>query len=500
MNVSGCLMIFILIALMIINFRIVMRVGEFLLKLLGGVMTDKAIVVCAVITILISFFEYYLIVWIGSKKLFVYDPFKEKLKQEKKKRKFIKVNNKKNLELAKQKGLTYIGYDRLKKEALYLTDEERVRHIHVIGSTGAGKSVFLFNLFRQDVELGGSVIFIDAKGDLENLAKVREIVRRAGREKDLLVLNFIQSCNTYNPLYRGNPTQLKDKIIASIVWSEPYYQRVSENMLLLLFTSVRKVLTLRQVYEILNDPTQIYKYTEKSSAAIEFVNFANTYKREKATLISEIGLIVFSDFYSMLDTVEPEIDFFDVCRNRKIVYIGIDVQSYQETSKRLGRMITEDINTTSGLIQTTVKEQERNYVSVIIDEFQAFGTENFINVLSRGRSSGFMITIAHQSLADLDMIKSGFSKQVIDNTYTKIVLPIQDPYTVETIANMIGTYKDFEHTQEVYYDSFGYGGERGSVKLVDEYIIHPNDIRQLRTGEAVYKSGRRAGIIQIPYF
>jgi hypothetical protein len=345
------------------------------------------------------------------------------------------------------------------------------------------------------------VIFIDAKGDIENLERVRNIVREAGREKDLLIFRLDRESNTYNPLILGNATQKKDKIISSIRWSDVYYQRVSENILQLLFSAVSKPITLKDLYNILTQPTMIYEFSdgEKELVCQEYINFCETHKREKTTLTSEIGLLVFSDFYKNLDTTAPDINFFDCIRERKILYFGIDVQSYQETSKRIGRIITEEINTTSGIIQTQISERERRYVSVIIDEFQAFGTENFINCLSRGRSSRFMITIAHQSLADLEMIKAGFSRQVIDNTYTKIVLPIQDPETIQTIADMIGTYKEYEHTAEITYSGPEPEREKGTVKLVDEYIIHPNDIRQIRTGEAVYKSGRKAGIIQIPF-
>jgi len=429
------------------------------------------------------------------------NPLIKKLKEKQRRFKVVKVNHNKYFLEAKREGKTYIGYDRLNREGFFLDDETRTRHIHILGSTGSGKSVLLFNLFKQDVELGGAVIFIDAKGDIENLERVRKIVRDADREKDLLIFRLDRESNTYNPLIIGNATQKKDKIISSIRWSEVYYQRVSENILQLLFSAISKRITFKDLYNILTNPTMIYEFSdgEREIACKEYINFCETHKREKTTLTSEVGLIVFSDFYKNLDTTEPEINFFDCIRERKILYFGIDVQSYQETSKRIGRIITEEINTTSGIIQTQISERERRFVSVIIDEFQAFGTENFINCLSRGRSSRFMITIAHQSLADLDIIKKGFSKQVIDNTYTKIVLPIQDPETIQTIAEMIGKKKDFEYTRHVVYEGKELPREEGTEKIVDEYIIEPDEIKRLRIGEAVYKSGLKAGLIQIPF-
>jgi conjugal transfer pilus assembly protein TraD len=492
------------ILLWYIVFKIFGGVVGIILKLFG-VVRDASLTTSFIdypyLAIFIGITSYFIARAVASIRIIETNPFVKKLKEQERKRRAVKVNHARYYREGKREGKVYIGYDRLNREGFFLDDETRTRHIHILGSTGSGKSVLLFNIFKQDIEIGGAAIFIDAKGDIENLERVRKIARDAGREKDLLIFRLDRESNTYNPLLLGNATQKKDKIISSIRWSEVYYERVSENILQLLFSAVSKRITLKDLYNILTTPTMIYEFSdgEKELACKEYINFCETHKREKTTLTSEIGLLVFSDFYKNLDTTEPEINFFDCIRERKILYFGIDVQSYQETSKRIGRIITEEINTTSGIIQTQISERERRYVSVIIDEFQAFGTENFINCLSRGRSSRFMITITHQSLADLEMIKPGFSRQVIDNTYTKIVLPIQDPETIQTIADIIGTYKEYEHTAEITYSGPEPEREKGTVKLVDEYIIHPNDIRQIRIGEAVYKSGRKAGIIQIPF-
>ena len=47
-----------------------------------------------------------------------------------------------------------------------LTPEQRVRHAHVVGASGTGKSTFLFNLIRQDIENGEGIAVLDPHGDL----------------------------------------------------------------------------------------------------------------------------------------------------------------------------------------------------------------------------------------------------------------------------------------------------------------------------------------------
>src|SRR5205814_655768 len=47
-----------------------------------------------------------------------------------------------------------------------LSADQRVRHCHIIGASGTGKSTLLFNMIRQDIENGGGVALLDPHGDL----------------------------------------------------------------------------------------------------------------------------------------------------------------------------------------------------------------------------------------------------------------------------------------------------------------------------------------------
>src|SRR5262249_50744705 len=63
---------------------------------------------------------------------------------------------------------------------LRLAAVARLRHLHVLGPTGVGKSTLLANLIVQDIAAGHGVVVIDPKGDLvgDILARVPE--HRAG--------------------------------------------------------------------------------------------------------------------------------------------------------------------------------------------------------------------------------------------------------------------------------------------------------------------------------
>lgn len=51
-------------------------------------------------------------------------------------------------------------------EVVRLTSEQRLKHIHVIGASGTGKSTLLFNLIKENIESGEGVAVLDPHGDL----------------------------------------------------------------------------------------------------------------------------------------------------------------------------------------------------------------------------------------------------------------------------------------------------------------------------------------------
>ena len=51
---------------------------------------------------------------------------------------------------------------------VYLTTDQRVRHTHIVGTSGTGKSSLLFNMIQQDIENGEGVAVLDPHGDLVN--------------------------------------------------------------------------------------------------------------------------------------------------------------------------------------------------------------------------------------------------------------------------------------------------------------------------------------------
>src|SRR5690349_24683451 len=53
-----------------------------------------------------------------------------------------------------------------KATPVYLSAEQRTRHVHIVGASGTGKSTLLFIMIRQDIENGSGIAVLDPHGDL----------------------------------------------------------------------------------------------------------------------------------------------------------------------------------------------------------------------------------------------------------------------------------------------------------------------------------------------
>lgn len=400
----------------------------------------------------------------------------------------------KYLKKAKTNGQNYIGYN---KDPFWLSWLDR-KHIDCMGTTQIGKSAYvLLTLFRQDVEAGLPVIFVDAKGSLDNVAAVYRIVKSAGREADFrfFSLTMLENSHTYNPLLTGNSVQVCDKVISAMDWSaaQPYFKSLSQRALLCILTDFEREridFTFENLLRALENPAEKFK---------EIYQFMENRENRKNTenLRNEFTMICKSPFGFLLNTVKPDIDLKEVYDKNLIAYFSIDAQSYPYQASRIGKMVTADINTICGLIESKLRRSEKHPLCVFIDEFSVFGTESFGHAFAMGGSAGLCITIAHQSQGDLKSIGHDFAQRINDLTSTKILLRLNDPETIELFCKSAGTEQVDELTEQVQIAGMpDVSGRRfGTKKKVEGFRIFPTNIKDLQTGEAAIKCRSGHGII-----
>jgi type IV secretory pathway TraG/TraD family ATPase VirD4 len=215
------------------------------------------------------------------------------------------------------------------------------------------------------------------------------------------------------------------------------------------------------------------------------LNNYGVFQKDLSGMTADLGMISESEFADILITEKPEIDLLDAYLNKKIIYFQLNAQGYEETARRFGRIVLQDLKTVSNYIQAYLPEDKRSFFPVYIDEFSNFAYEQFIEFLNKARGAHLAVLIAHQSLGDLEKAGNHFLKQVLGNCNIKIIMRQDDPTSIETYSRISGTvtsFKDTYETEEGMLDKDLTG--KGTRREVEEFRINPNTIRELARGEA----------------
>ncbi|MDP9345610.1 MAG: type IV secretory system conjugative DNA transfer family protein [Actinomycetota bacterium] len=123
---------------------------------------------------------------------------------------------------------------------------------------------------------------------------------------------------------------------------------------------------------------------------------------------------------------------------------------------------------------------------VLVDEFSAIAPDGIARIFGRGRSAGLSLLLGTQELADLQLPDHpGLADQVLGNLTTLIAHRQVVPDSAEAIAAIAGTRGAWLHTQRTDLRMTGRDQDAGTRSRGREFVVHPDDIKQLQTGWAL---------------
>ncbi|OGX27056.1 MAG: hypothetical protein A2Y03_00630 [Omnitrophica WOR_2 bacterium GWF2_38_59] len=409
------------------------------------------------------------------------------------------------------KGATFIGLnaENDNKEALSIPDIQRSQHLQILGMTGTGKTTSVFlPLIYQDALKDRPIIIIDAKGEMEIINQLNAILKSIGQEDKFMLFSLVYkdlSC-TYNPLYTGkvDPQIIIDAFFNNFEDDNSFFREMSKT----LFSNAFYILhSLNKPFT----PMDVYCYLNKEACRSE-INGCIKEDNEQGTLHLKMFSQVISDLTdqyrgwkhviagfnnfllnhsdALLNEDDSDIILTDAILQRKIVYFQLPTNAFPIQAVSIARMVQANLRYISSLIQTGQMPKDI-LVSVIIDEYSSFAEESFVEVLNKARSSGMMVTLAHQSLSDLKCISETFMKRIDENTLNKIYFKQTDPELCELIAKSMGTFRKVEKTYKMAGGKYGNQMHLGdtSNKIVNEFHFSPDKIKNLyKVGQGYFIS------------
>ncbi|MFO1258840.1 MAG: TraM recognition domain-containing protein [Gammaproteobacteria bacterium] len=123
-------------------------------------------------------------------------------------------------------GIAFFGNEKITNKELWFSNDDMRTHVLIFGSTGSGKTEALVSIAFNSLCQGSGFIYVDGKGDNSLYSKVFSMVRRMGRDDDLLLINFMTGArdvigpqktrlsNTMNPFANGSSSMLSNLVVS----------------------------------------------------------------------------------------------------------------------------------------------------------------------------------------------------------------------------------------------------------------------------------------------
>jgi hypothetical protein len=179
------------------------------------------------------------------------------------------------------------------------------------------------------------------------------------------------------------------------------------------------------------------------------------------------------------------VDLRVALRGEQVVLFSLNSSSYGKLSAQLGALAIQDIITAVGARQSDPSLRHRAIVA--LDEFSGLDDDRIVSLYQRCREADVAFVVATQEPTDFERAGKGLLDQVFGSTAIKIVHRLEVPSSAELIAKLAGTETVWEYAPQLEHHPLFGNRETGrvSAREVERFLVHPNVIKSLPTGQAV---------------
>ncbi len=338
-------------------------------------------------------------------------------------------------------GITWLGRTNFRNEdrKFGIKEDDRRRHIYIIGKTGVGKSTLLENMIIEDINQGRGVAFIDPHGD--SAEKILDYVPEH-RVNDVIYLNPSDSHYpiAFNPLEQVDP-EFRHLVASGMmgvlkkIWADLWSARMEYIMNYTLLALLEYPgTTLLGIMRMLNDPAYRKGVVDNLKDPVvkgfwtnEFARYSQKFETEATAAIqNKVGQFVSNPLVrNILGQSYSSIDLRKVMDEGKILIVNLSIGKIGiSNSALLGAMIITKLQL-AAMSRVDTPEAKRRDFYLTVDEFQNFATESFATIFSEARKYRLSLTVANQYLSQLDNDgKSTVRDAIFGNVGTIIVFRV----------------------------------------------------------------------------
>ncbi|MBI2334330.1 type IV secretory system conjugative DNA transfer family protein [Candidatus Daviesbacteria bacterium] len=302
---------------------------------------------------------------------------------------------------------------------VYLAEDDRRRHMYIIGRTGTGKSELLKSLMLQDILAGKGLCFIDPHGDAAE--EMLQLIPPQ-RAEDVIYFDPSDATRPFGlNMLEAYTEEQKHFVVASIIGLMyklfdpnktgiigPRFEHGVRNAMLTAmsdpgatFVEVVRIMTdanyLRELLPKVSDPVVRRYWTDQIAQTADF------HKSEVLDYtVSKFGRFVTNKMMrNIIGQSKSSFDLRQVMDQGKILIMNLSKGRIgEENSNFLGLILVPKI-LAAAMARSDVGESQRKDFYLYVDEFQNFATDTFADILSEARKFRLNLVVANQFIGQI---------------------------------------------------------------------------------------------------
>ena len=356
---------------------------------------------------------------------------------------------------------------------VWLPQEVRRTHMHVLGASGRGKSKFLEHLIREDIRQGNGLCLIDPHGELyDDLLRWIEVRGFFDRRKIILLEPTSEGWTFgFNPLNFGasSPDQLTFAVDAMVkacaqVWGgedmtqTPRLKRVLGSVF---YALAAKRLTLLEALVLTNHeqldarryltrdlPNSVFADQWQRLNALGFREFDEEFSSTTNRLFEFLRAEIVQNVIGQKERV---LDFGQAMDEGHIVLVNLASRGRlsDDNARLLGALMVNDL-----FLKARHRPKDSRPFYLYIDECALFVNEDIGRILNETRKFGLHSILAHQHLSQLRTAGDTIYSSVMTNAQTKVVFGGLSVEDAEVMARTVfmGEYRldEAKYTYDTY--------------------------------------------------
>ncbi len=361
---------------------------------------------------------------------------------------------------------------------------EIAQHLFVPGASGSGKTTTLVRLADGALANGYGLVVIDCKGSGLGGA-TRRLAARHGLPFTLVDPHESESVG-YNPC-SGDAASVANKIIGAFTFSgdAEIYKQVAMEVIPVIVRAMLAAgieVTLASIYSALGkgglsrlgrkegaDHYRVLLEELEDSGGVAAAGYVGLQKRLGALMQGTFG---------ELFRQRPALDWHEEMSEPRVTYLSLSATAAGEDVELFGRVITQDLKQVCDERMRAIdKGANPNPVLVIYDEFAALREPvQIVDLLLQARQARTPLVLASQFVPEEPAIRKPLMSAGV------LIVHRLEAEDAESVAAQFGTHTTALLTAQVDYELGT--SDKGSVRYVEEYNIHPNDLKELPVGMA----------------